>query len=64
MKSVKITYWQDGKYYIGYINDFPDYCAQGMSKEELLNNLKELYDDIASKEIPYIRRVEDLVITK
>ncbi len=41
MKTKKFTYWQDGDYYLGFLNDYPDYQTQGMSKEELVKNLKD-----------------------
>ncbi|QTA80824.1 Uncharacterized protein dnl_31370 [Desulfonema limicola] len=61
MKTMRYTYWKDDKYYIGYLNDYPDYHTQGLSKKELIDNLKELLKDIESDEIPYIRKVEELV---
>ena len=54
MKSASFTYWQDGEYFLGFLNDYPDYHTQGMSKEELINNLKDLLRDLQSGEIPYI----------
>jgi predicted RNase H-like HicB family nuclease len=62
MKTAKFTFWQDGDYYLGFLNEYPDYQTQGMSKEELVNNLKDLLVDLESGEIPYIRKVEDLVV--
>jgi len=62
MKVIKYTYWKDEKFYIGYLNDYPDYHTQGLSKEELIDNLKDLLKDITSDEIPYIRKVEELVL--
>jgi predicted RNase H-like HicB family nuclease len=62
MKTAKFTYWQDGDYYLGFLNEYPDYQTQGMSKEELVNNLKDLLVDLESGEIPYIRKVEDLAV--
>lgn len=62
MKTIKFTYWQDGDYYLGFLNDYPDYQTQGMSKEELVSNLKELLADIESGQIPYIRKVEELMV--
>ncbi len=62
MKTTKFTYWQDGDYYLGFLNDYPDYQTQGMSKEELVNNLRDLLADLESGEIPYIRKVEELVL--
>jgi hypothetical protein len=46
----------------GFLKDYPDYQTQGMSKEGLVNNLKDLLADLESGEIPYIRKVEELVL--
>ena len=62
MKTASFTYWQDGDYFLGFLNDYPDYQTQGMSKEGLLNNLRSLLVDLQSGEIPYIRKVEKLVL--
>ena len=62
MKTTKFTFWQDGGYYLGFLNDYPDYQTQGLSKQELVENLKSLLADLESGEIPYIRKVEDLVV--
>jgi len=35
-----------------------------MSKEELIKNLKDLVVDLESGQIPYIRKVEELVVTE
>jgi hypothetical protein len=63
MKTASFTYSQDGDYYLGFFNDYPDYQAQGMSKEELLNNIRSLLVDLQSGDIPYVRKVEKLVLT-
>ncbi len=62
MKTIKYTYWQDGEFFIGFLNDYPDYETQGYSKEELLENLKSLLTDIESEEIPFIRKVEEFAV--
>ena len=49
MKTIKYTFWQDGKFFIGFLNDYPDYETQGYSKQELLGNLKSLLADIESE---------------
>jgi len=56
MKTIKLTYWQDGDYYLGFLNDYPDYHTQGVSKEELVGNLKELLVDLESGEVPYVSK--------
>lgn len=50
MRHLEYTYWKDDDFYIGYLNDHPDYHSQGESKEELAENLKSLLEDIASDE--------------
>lgn len=64
MKTLKFTYWKDGEYYLGFLNDYPEYQTQGMSKQELVGNLKDLLVDLESGEVPYIRKVEELVVTE
>jgi predicted RNase H-like HicB family nuclease len=62
MRTIKFTSWQDGAFFIGYLNDYPDYRTQGMSKEELIENLKDLLNDVESEQVPYIRKVEELLV--
>ncbi|MBX3294241.1 MAG: type II toxin-antitoxin system HicB family antitoxin [Acidobacteria bacterium] len=62
MTTLEYTYWQDGDFFIGHSISFPDYETQGTSKEELVENLVELLSDLESGEVPYVRRVEELVI--
>ncbi len=62
MRTIKFTSWQDGDFFIGFLNDYPDYLTQGMSREELADNLKSLLIDLESDEIPYLRKVEELLV--
>lgn len=62
MRSLEYTFWQDGEFFIGHLNEYPDYETQGFSKDELVENLKDLLADLESEEIPFVRKVEELVI--
>ncbi len=62
MKTLRYTFWQDGEFFLGFLNDYPDYETQGYSKDELVTNLKDLLKDIESGEIPYVRKFEELVV--
>lgn len=62
MRTLEYTYWQDGDFFVGHLNEFPDYETQGYSKDELIENLKDLLLDIESGEVPFIRKVEELVL--
>jgi predicted RNase H-like HicB family nuclease len=62
MKTIKFTFWQDDSFFVGFLNEYPDYQTQGMTKQELIENLKDLLNDIESTQIPYIRKVEELLV--
>jgi len=62
MRTLKYTFWQDGEFFLGYLNDYPDYQTQAYSKDELLESLKDLLSDIESGQVPYIRKVEEMAI--
>jgi len=64
MKTLKFTYWKDGKYFLGFLNDYPDYETQAKSKQELVRSLKDMLVDLESGEVPYIRKVEELVVAE
>ena len=62
MPKMCFTYWQDGGLWIGYLNEFPDYMTQGESFDELRENLRSLHQDLASGEIPCVRKVAELEV--
>jgi predicted RNase H-like HicB family nuclease len=62
MKEMKYTWWKSEHFFLGYLNDYPDYMTQGTDKEELIENLKSLLEDIESDEVPYIRKTETLMV--
>lgn len=62
MRTFEYTYWQDGEFFLGHLNAFPDYETQAYSKDELIENLRSLLEDLESSEVPFVRRVEELVV--
>ena len=62
MSSARFVHWQHGEYWLGYFEEFPDYLTQGETLAELENNLRDLYRDLTSGEIPGIRRVAELAL--
>ena len=52
MRTIKFTSWQGDNFFIGFINEYPDYQTQGMTKEELIENLKDLLNDIEYGQVP------------
>ncbi len=62
MRTVQYTFWQDGEFYIGHLNEYPDYQTQAHSKEELLENLRDLLVDVECGEVPFIRKIEEMAV--
>jgi hypothetical protein len=62
MRNVKYTFWRDGEFFLGYLNEYPDYWSQAYSKEELLDNLRDLLVDLESGEVPFVRKVEEMAV--
>jgi len=60
MKGLRYVYWQDASFWLGYLEEFPDYMTQGESLEDLQEHLRDLYRDLISGEIPAVRRVAEL----
>jgi hypothetical protein len=63
MAKIRIKYWKDENMWIGYLEDYPDYMTQGLTIEELEENLKDLYKDLNSGVIPSVRKVTELEIS-
>jgi predicted RNase H-like HicB family nuclease len=62
MKTTQYIHWQHGAMWIGYLVEFPDYWTQGETHEELVENLKDLHQELVSGQIPEVRRLAELHI--
>lgn len=62
MTLLKYTYWQDDEMWLGYLQEYPDYITQGENMEELLENLKDIYQELISSTIPSVRHVAELAV--
>ena len=58
--SLAYTYWQDEDMWIGYLDDFPDYMTQGVSIEELQENLLDVHKELVNGDIPSVRHHGEL----
>ena len=52
--KISYIYWKDGEFWPGYLEEYPDYMTQGTTMDELMENLKDLFNDLTSgnQEIP------------
>jgi predicted RNase H-like HicB family nuclease len=62
MKGVRYAYWQDGAFWLGYLEEYPDYMTQGESLDDLKAHLRDLYEELTSGNIPAVRRVGELEV--
>jgi hypothetical protein len=63
MEKLKYIYWQDEEMWLGYLEEYPDYMTQGESIEELEDNLKDIFKELTSGDIPCVRRVAELQVS-
>ncbi len=62
MTTIRYVYWQDGEFWLGHLEEFPYYLTQALSLGELEENLRDLYGDLTSGEIPGVRKVGRLQV--
>ncbi|MGA7874057.1 MAG: type II toxin-antitoxin system HicB family antitoxin [Desulfoferrobacter sp.] len=62
MKTVKYVYWQDEGMWLGYLQEYPDYWTQGETPEELEENLKDIFTELAGGNIPCVRKVAEMEV--
>lgn len=53
MNTIKYIYWQDENMWLGYLEEYPDYWAQGETIEELQEHLKDIFKELTSGNIPH-----------
>jgi predicted RNase H-like HicB family nuclease len=44
--KIKIVYKEEGGWYVGHIQEYPEYESQGKTLDELKENLLDIYNDI------------------
>ncbi len=62
MSKAKYIYWQDEEWWLGYLEEYPDYMTQGEALEELKENLEDLYQDLSGGKTPCARRMDELEV--
>jgi len=62
METVRFVYYQEDSMWVGWLEEYPDYRTQGGTLEELKENLKDIYQEIHSGEIPHVRRIGELAV--
>ena len=55
-------YWKDGEFWLGYLEEYPDYMTQGTTMDELKENLKDLFNDLTSGKVQFVRKKGQLEV--
>ena len=63
MATASYVYWQEGRQWLGFFEEYPDYVTQGDTLEDLQEHLKDLFSDLTSGAIPGVRRVAELTLS-
>ncbi len=50
--KINIVYKKEKEWFVGYIQEYPEYESQGRTLEELKDNLIEIYNDIRNGLVP------------
>jgi hypothetical protein len=61
--KLRYVHWKDKDFYLGYLEDYPDYMTQGETEEDLKEHLMDLYQDLTSGQLPYVKKVDELVVS-
>jgi predicted RNase H-like HicB family nuclease len=62
MEKKKYIYWKDDDMWLGYLEEYPDYMTQAETIEELQENLRDIYSELTSGNIPCVRRADELEV--
>jgi len=62
MEKLRYIYWKDGRFWLGYLEEYPDYMTQGETLRELRENLKDIHNELTSGKISGVRRLGELKV--
>jgi hypothetical protein len=60
MNTIRYVYWKDGDFWLGYLENWPDYMTQGTTLDELAENLRDIHADISGGLVPCVRKIGEL----
>jgi len=62
MDKLKYVFWNDEGMWLGYLEEYPDYMTQGESVDELKDNLKDVFRELNSGNIPCVRKIAEIEV--
>jgi len=62
MRTTPYVYYQEDDMWVGWLEEYPDYRTQGVSLDELEENLRDIQQELESGAIPCVRHTGELVV--
>ena len=62
MEKMRYVYYKEDDMWVGYLEQYPDYMTQGETIEELKENLVDIYKEVNSNTISFVRRIAELKV--
>jgi len=62
MNTIKFVNWEDDGWFLGYLQDYPNYWTQGETMDDLKDHLKDLYHEFVSGGAPHRCLVGELAV--
>jgi len=62
--KISIVYKEEDGWYVGHVQEYPEYESQGETLDELKVNLLEIYNDIKNGLVPDVKpsKILELVV--
>ena len=60
METKEFIYYSEDDMFIGWLEEYHDYRTQGHTLDELEEQLRDLYSELNSGNIPHVRRMGKL----
>lgn len=62
MNTITMVYWKEDKFWLGKILEHPEIMTQGLTLEELEENIKDAYRLMIMEDIPQGFQIKEIAI--
>jgi len=62
MKKITVIYWKEDDFWLGKIEEHPEIMSQGLTQEELMENLKDAYRLMVYDDVPEDYEEKEMVV--
>ena len=62
MQKLTLIYWQDGDFWLGKLLEHPEIMTQGVTLEELEENIRDAYVLMVMDDVPEQHAMKEIVL--